>query len=219
MKLPVLIPYITTVDAGNELRHALRSLENIENWNGEVYIVGYCEYWFSDEIHYIPCTRRYPTYNADVESKIVTALQQPDFPEHFIFSNDDIFITEPTTVTSYHQNELFGSTANYHQRAKLKTADYLKSIGIARPLDYAVHTPMVMNKTNRLSIHELIKPSFIGTPLQARNMYGNIYPIKAEYYKDRKTKTPNLKTGKFISTQYFTDELTALFPRPSRFEK
>lgn len=218
MKLPVLIPYRATSDNGMELRYALRSLKNIKNWDGRVFIVGDREVWFKNII-YIPVKRRMYTPNLDVEFKLMAALADDRLPDDFILSNDDIYVTEPTTVTSLHKGKLLGSSQNFYQRAKKHTAEWLREQGIEEPLDYALHVPMIMNRQKRLEVHDLIQPSLNGTPLQARSVYGNMFKVGGKYYEDKKTKSRELPTGTYISTQYFTDELHPLFPEPAPFER
>lgn len=53
MKYPVVITYVSDKHGGKELKYALRSLSKVTNWNGEVYIVGDREKWFSAEIKHI----------------------------------------------------------------------------------------------------------------------------------------------------------------------
>lgn len=217
MKLPVLIPYIHTPDGGMELKYTLRSLKNITNWNGEVYIAGDREPWLQN-IHHVKAQRIQGNPIQDVENKIYTALKSNGFPEEFIFMNDDIFISEKTEVTPLHSGELTVKGGGYYSTAKLHSLTYLRSKGIDNPLDYALHVPMIMNKPKRLEVSEIIRKSK-GTPPSARILYGNLFNIGGEYYEDKKTKTPELKEGIFISTQYYTDELNNLFAKKSRFEK
>lgn len=215
--MPVLIPYKKTQDRGMELKHVLRSLTNLKEWDGRVYISGDKEDWFKNIIH-IPRSRTHGNPHRDVEFKILAALQSDFFPDEFILMNDDIYCMEPTEIKPLYRGILVGSTTNYYQRSKKRTAEYLRDKGIAEPMDYEVHAPMIMNRERRLEISHLLQSSFNGTPLQARSVYGNLFNVGGEVYEDKKTKTRELKKGIYISTQFYTDELQKLFPKKSNYE-
>ena len=91
-KLPVVIPYVHTNDDGAELRYTLRSLKNIKNWNGEVYVIGDKERWFKDII-YIRQKRQWGRPYDDVINKL---KQVP--VDDYILMMDDVYITKPTEV-------------------------------------------------------------------------------------------------------------------------
>jgi hypothetical protein len=218
MKYPVVIPYIKSPDSGKELRYTLRSLKNITNWNGEVAIVGDKEAWFNDIIH-IPCKKRSYSPYEDVANKVMAVLQDDRIPDNYIWTSDDIYVTAKTEVKPLHGGLIPDQVGKgYHNRAKLATKKWLQDKGIKNPLNYDIHVPMIINKQKRLEVHNLVKGSFRGTALFARTIYGNLYIEESEYYQDNKTKTPNLKSGLYISTAYYTDELDKLFPKPSKYE-
>lgn len=217
MKYPALYVYTKTADKGMELRRSLRSLKNVKNWNSQVFLVGESEEWFKNIVH-ISAPRLYGNPQKDVENKMHIALTDERCPEDFIFMNDDIYVTEPCEVEPMHYGPLTGTDKTYHLRAKKLTAERLMEQGIKEPLNYELHTPMIMNKEKRLSIRPLIMSSFNGTPILPRSVYGNLFNIGGKYYEDQKTKGDKLKKGVFISTQYYTDELDKLFPEESEFE-
>ena len=216
MKYPVFIPYKKSGDGGKELRYTLRSLSNLTNWNGKVYIAGETEPWLENVTH-IPCRRTSHNPYLDAEYKILEALTSDGFPDDFIYINDDIYITEKMELKPLHGGELERKGAGYHQSQKEKTKEWLEENGYTT-LDYELHTPMLMNKAKRLGVHNLIKPTFQGVSLKPRSVYGNIFNIGGEEYEDAKTKTSELPKAPIISTQFFTDELKTLFPKPSKFE-
>ena len=217
MKYPAMYVYRKTPDYGMELKYSIRSLANITNWNGGVIVVGDKEDWFSD-IYHIRVKAIYGNPHKDVEIKLQSAISHQNFPSEFLYMNDDFFCTQPSDVTALHCGALVGSDASPHQRSKKLTADWLKKRGIAEPLDYELHVPMIMNAGNRLDVSIKVIPSFNGTPLLPRSIYGNLFNIGGTYYDDKKTKTDELKEGVFISTQYYISRLDTLFPKPSRFE-
>jgi hypothetical protein len=217
-KYSVLYVYKQTEDDGQELKHSLRSLKNIRNWDGKVFIAGDKPSWIKDVIHIIPRATG-SSHMHDVEIKILAALDDDRLPDDFIYMNDDIYCTKRSSVKEFHKGDLDGERqTSFYNKAKRATAKYLWSQGIDEPLDYDVHTPMIMNKAERRMVSIIVRPSLRGIPLLPRSIYGNLYYKKPVYYEDRKTKGDELPEGDFISTQYFTDELSKLFPEPSEFE-
>lgn len=212
-KLPVVIPYISDGNNGKELRHTLRSLKNLKQWNGEVYVVGDKEPWFKN-IHHVPSRRLHGKPHKDVEMKVRAV--SPYLPEEYIWVMDDIYITEPTVVKPLHKGRLKGGDKTAHQRFKRNTKEWLEKRGLTELLDYAVHVPIIFNRDKRLEVSNYIVESRI--PIQARSLYGNLFKIGGEYYEDKKTKTHELKKGLYLSTQFYTSELDKLFPEKSRFE-
>lgn len=219
MKYPVVIPYVRTQDGGQELKYTLRSLKNLTEWNGEVFIIGDREDWFRNITHIPNKTRSYSPYE-DVENKVLLALRDRRIPDDFIFTNDDIYITRKTTIKNWHRGELPKEGKGYHMKAKIATRSFLISKGIENPLDFSVHAPMILNKQKRMEVHKIVKRSLRGTALLARTIYGNMFidPKDMVKTKDKKTKTSKLMSGAVISTQYFTDELSDKFPEESKFE-
>ena len=178
------------------------------------------EDWFNN-ITVIPCRKTSYSPYEDVENKMLSMIQDERIPDDVILMNDDIFCTSSSEVKPLHGGEISSEIIKgYHNRSKLATKKWLEDRGIEKPLDYSIHTPMLINKQKRLEVHKMIRSSFRGTALLARLVYGNLYidPSESEYYEDKKTKTPELKEGIYISTAYYTDKLNKLFPKASKFE-
>jgi hypothetical protein len=214
-RYPIVITYIRTADHGSELKHALRSLENITNFNGEVYIVGEREIWFNN-LHTIEMKRHHGRPYLDQVKKLNEAAKQ--MPEKFIISMDDVYVTEPTEIGVYNKGELKGDALNYYRRTKKHTEDFLKDHGVDDLIDYECHAPILVERDKLLETFRLILDYKVYPSLQWRSIYGNVNKIESEYFEDQKSKTANLKEGKIISTQFFTDELSKLFTEPSRYE-
>ena len=213
VKYPVVIPYVKTADHGEELRFALRSLKNIDNFNGEVYIVGDKEKWFKD-IHYIAHKRVYGKPYYEQSLKMMAAAAALD-DITFIAMMDDVYITTNSTVNVYRGDHLPLVSHTPHQAAKVKTGEFLFTMG--HPMvDYELHVPMLVNGKK---LRESIRYIFRNSQLQWRSVYGNINNIGGEYYEDKKTRTEELPEGPYISTNYFSNELRKLFPEKSRYER
>jgi len=210
--MPVLITYIRTQDKGQELRYALRSLNNITNFNGDVWVVGDREKWFGD-IVYIRDYRLESRPYLDQARKIYSALQY--MPEKFIISMDDVYVTEPVEIGVYTLGELKDDVSSFHKRTKKMTKDKLLELGL--PIkDYETHAPMLVERYKLKETLEFILES--KKSLQWRSMYGNMHRIEAEPFEDKKTRDSHLKTGPILSTIFYTSELHDLFPEPSLYE-
>lgn len=216
MKYPVLYIYKATHDNGQELRYSIRSLKNITNWNGQVFISGDKPEWLINA-YFIPVKKLGTTIMQDAEERTMAAVNDECLPEEFIFMNDDIYCTEKTAVENYHNEaSFFGS--KFYKLAKAQTFKRLVRLSVNDPKDYELHVPMIMTKDNRRKVNAIIRSSLRGIPLLPRTIYGNLFYTESTPYEDKKTKTNSLKDGLFISTQFYTPELAKLFPDPSRFE-
>lgn len=219
MKYPVCYIYKKTSDKGRELRYSLRSLKNVKNWNGQVFVAGDKEDWFSNQIIVIDSFKRSHIKGVDGRNRLRAAIKDTRLADDFIFMNDDFFITKPTAVKPLHQGEI--DIQNPYSRwlkGKERTKSFLKALDIEKPLDYDIHVPMVMGKVKIKLVLDVIAAQPHGQKLMPRTLYGNLFRIGGELYKDRKTTTSKLLKGEFVSTKLYTDELEKLFPDKSEFE-
>lgn len=213
MKHPAVYVYKRTSDKGQELRYSIRSLQNIRNWNGEVFIVGDTEDWFSKHITVLEATKVADKYQ-DRNYKLLAAIGYKRIAQDFIYMNDDFYCVIPSEVTPLYGGQLEDYTGtNEWATSKSNTKAYLESRGWT-VRDYELHTPMLFNK-QKLSDTLLNHPD----GLQIRSLYGNIYQIGGKKYEDCKYPDNKLAKRKFISTRQFNPELEELFPSKSRFEK
>jgi hypothetical protein len=215
MKLPILYAYRQTEDDGAELRYSLRSLNNITNWNGEVYIVGDVPSWIQGVHHKRPFKRSHDPY-VDVAGKLYDVFADSELPDTFIYLNDDVYVTKKMTIKTYAEGEINPTENGYHKNSLRMTKTWLQENGYP-VLNYDIHTPMIIERDKWLPIYQLFKDT--GSKLQWRSLYGNIYGIKSEHYEDKKTYTAELPDAPIISTNYYTDELKELFTQKTRFEQ
>lgn len=216
MKYPVVLPYLKTEDQGMELRYMLRSLKNVTNFNGDVYIVGDKENWFYN-INHIPQKRDYGKIYLDQIKKMYTACLLPEMPEKFIATMDDCYVTKKQEIGVYSIGELKDERNSIHRRTKYHTKQKLKDMELPT-LDYEAHAPMLVNKNDLLVTLSTILEQPSRKSLQWRSMYGNMFNVEAKWIEDKKTKTTKLKSGDIISTNFYTPELQKLFPDPSPYE-
>lgn len=218
MKYPIVITYRHTQDNGMELRHSLRSLKNITNFNGQVFIAGDIEPWLTN-VYHIPVKHHRNGY-IDQEYAMLEALHDERLEDDFIYSMDDLYITSRTRVVPWHQNVFNANIGHkgYHRNQKILTFVWLQRRGYTT-LDYEVHAPMLINKHKRMEVNKIIMSSDNHMIMKPRSLYGNIFNIGGEYFADKKTRSKELPEGKIISTLKYTPELNDLFSEPSIYEK
>ena len=217
MKLPVVYVYKRTSDKGKELRYSMRTLSNLKNWNGEVYVAGDREDWFSPNVKVIDGFIRSHEKHIDQENKLKKITEDNRF-DSFIYFNDDFYVTEPTEIKPLYDGRLVEyQGSNGWQRAKADTKKYLEEMGMKEPKNYDIHVPMVLESEKLAVVLAMIREQ--KKRLQPRSIYGNMYGIGGKQYKDRKTQTHRLLDGNLLSTRVFTNELARLYPMKSEFEK
>lgn len=214
MKVPVVIPYVSS-ENGQELRYSLRSLSNVTNHDGKVYVMGDKEDWFRD-ILYFPKERVWGRPYLDQTKKMrAIATIMPDF---FIASMDDLYVTERAWAVVYSMGALKQEGTGIYQITKGFTADFLKSKGIEKPIDYECHAPMLVNRDLLIKSLDIILSSKRPERLQWRSVYGNLNGVSSVTIEDMKTYVDKLPTGPIISTNRYTKELESLFPNKSCYE-
>lgn len=193
-KIDLVIPYLKSEAAGEELRYALRSWEKNFTEDIRVIIVGDREDWFSPEIVHIPhephlikevCACPNPALirnpQADVAHKIFTAITVENISGGFIVSNDDIFLLGETTLADIESLKAFAhdlvKTGDrkglYAQNNKL-AAQALLANGLPT-IRYGTHTPMAFHAEKLLEVIEKYNATEHGYPL-ASLFYNEVFP-------------------------------------------
>lgn len=216
MKYPVVYCYRKTSDKGNELRHSLRSLKYLTDFNGEVFVVGDKEDWFQNIIHITSKNSSRSPYE-DVEIKILAAINDERIPDDFILMQDDIYFTKKQSYRDLYDGELPEEATGIHKRGLARSRELLRSLG-RTTRNYDIHVPILINKEKRMEVHKLVKNSYRGIPYQWRSIYGNMF-LEGSQYEDKKTRTAELLKGDIISTLFYTEELETLLPEASPYEK
>lgn len=228
MKYPAVYIYKETEDDGEELRYSIRSLKNIEEWNGKVVVIGDKPSWLSKKAIHIPvkhtnhevcCQNGNMTcyYNAELKWR---KIDDPRIPDNFIAMNDDFFCTTPSSLGLMYSGQLTGYPDNTHGQSKNKTRNWLSANG-HNTFNYEIHVPMIINKQKRLEVSEIIKDEITTGPvLFWRSIYGNLFhkPYEGRNYIDQKSRDGVLSRDPWISTSFFTPELARVFPERSQFE-
>ena len=178
------IVYVCREGENEELRYSIRSVvENLESCS-KVWVVGSKPDWYTG--NFIPVENISDKFT-NIRNCIKIACETDDISDDFVLMNDDFFILRKlNSVSLYHGGLLFKRFMqhqdmcgpNVYANLLARTDAALKKIGIKEPLNYDLHTPMVINKTKMLEI--------VDQPLSVRSLYGNIYEGGGEEIKDVK---------------------------------
>ncbi len=214
--------YICRAGDNEELRYSLRSVVKFLP-NSNIWIVGYKPNWYVGNFLSVEdIGNKFENIN-NCYKKII---EEKSISEDFLVMNDDFFFLSNNNKYNYYSGFLKDKIVNHielngisrYSRALRTAVDALKKRGIKEPLNYDIHTPMALNKTNLAQVIDL--------SLAPRSMYGNIF-IKdglniedVKVYKDSKDFRFD---NDFISTEdnsfkLIKDKLEELFPNSSVFE-
>lgn len=218
MKLPAVYIYKKTDDGGLELKHSLRSLKNIKNWNGEVFVAGHREPWMSEEVQIIKTPPGHFIKQIDQQRRLWAIIHDKRVADDFLYFNDDFFIIDEIEIEPYYDGLLTPIEKKSSWKIlKENTREYLEAQGVSEVFNYETHTPMEFNKQKLTTVLELLETE-PKNRMQPRTLYGNINEIGGKQFSDNKSEGSELATGRIISTSFFTKELEELFPERSIFE-
>lgn len=200
------IIYILRAGKNEELRYSLRSIEKNYPHERVVFYGGKPDGIEPDL--FVPYTQPGDTKWEKVRNTIEMICKNDNLTEDFILFNDDFFIMKPVeTPTNYYDGTLderiktiegavFGRHSEYSDRLR-HLAETLRNAGVVNPLNYAHHTPMIINREKML---ETLKkhpnePMF-------RALYGNINQIGGENMPDVKfyQRRQPFPIGQYVST-------------------
>jgi hypothetical protein len=171
-----------------ELRYSLRSLANIPH--GTVYIVGEKPDWVTN-VTYLPVEQNL-TKPENVRANMRAAAECDTLSDDFILMNDDFFFMKPiTSLPQYNFGPMQKVIESFDNRypegseyiATMKNLyEVLKKKGIANPLSYELHIPMVLSKLRILNLYDVVE----GPTYQFRTYYGNYYKLMGTTVDDVK---------------------------------
>lgn len=241
MSISVVIPYKSDTKNNHiELIYALRSIEKNLNGFGEVFIVSENKVSLKG-LNYINLKddKSSKFKERNIYRKILAACNDERVSENFVFSNDDIYLTQEFNAESlpfYHKGELIDTMAK-------NAGDYRKSLNHSRKhlmkmekptLDYDTHFPIVYNK-------EKFSRTFVHSDLNwdqpygyvIKSIYANMASVKPEYGGDCKIQmamsyeeiVKKIGDKAFFSTSDgcmnadMIKYLNELYPNKSRYER
>ena len=226
------IVYILRSGNNEELRYSLRSIEKNYPHERVVFYGGKPDGIEPDL--FVPYTQPGGTKWERVRNTVEMICKNDNLTEDFILFNDDFFIMKPVeTPTNYYDGTLderiktiegavFGRHLEYSDRLQ-HLAETLRNAGVTNPLNYAHHTPMIINRKKMLETLEKYpnEPMF-------RALYGNLNQIGGENMPDVKyyQRRQPFPIGRYASTadESWSQEkigqiIRGKFAQQSRFER
>lgn len=200
------VVYICRPGDNEELRYSIRSVvKHMPHDN--IWLIGNKPRWYDGKFLPVPDTSN--KYE-NIRNAIKSASMNNDISEDFVLMNDDFFVIKPLTeIPTFHGGLLIDKINEYRSlnasaryiKILLNTHRFLTRSGISNPLDYDIHTPMIMNKTN---VQKIIDKKHF-----PRSMYGNIFNVGGTEIKDVKIypNTSNLYPKSYVidgSTPYLS---------------
>lgn len=226
------IVYILRMGKNEELRYSLRSVEQNFPYKRVWFYGGKPQDIQPDRFERI--FQEGDTKWQKVRNTLVLICQNDNITEDFWLFNDDFFIMEKVeNPVNYYdgtladrikqiESAIFGQQSEYSKRLR-HLLETLQNAGIDEPLNYAHHTPMLINRKKMLETLEKYpnEPMF-------RALYGNINKIGGENMPDVKfyQKRQPFPIGTYVSTadeSWATEKIGFIirdtFKTKSRFEQ
>lgn len=225
------IVYILRDGENEELRYSLRSVERNFKFN-KVWFYGGKPIGFMPD-HHVRYIQLGNSKWQKVRNTMVEICQNDDITKDFWLFNDDFFVMKPVkNPPNYYDGTLEQRIAEIEQSISGRSlyssllrnlVATLQDAGIDEPLNYAHHTPMLINRKKMLAT--LAK--YPNEPM-FRALYGNINKIGGENMPDVKfyqNRQP-FPIGTFVSTaddswhyEKIGQIIRDTFTSESRFEK
>lgn len=182
-----------------ELRCAMRSWARNVAEISDVFALGMPPQWVNTKLLHTPQSS---TKYANTTNGLLYACRHKVVPERFILLNDDFFALRPTRVPTWHRGPMLDVVAAYRKRGidssyvrgMEATAQALVRAGIAEPLCYEVHAPMVVQRDLMADVLETYTADTSVSVLHKRSAYGNHAGLGGVQVEDVK-----LRSGKEVS--------------------
>lgn len=191
--------YICRNGENEELRYSIRSVLHFYP-DAKIHVFGGRPRWYSGNfIEVKDIGNKFDNIN-----KCYKTICESSF-EDFTLMNDDFYIiSKPSSFINYYDGPLELKIEKHmniygvskYARVLSEANKKLKRMGIASPLNYDVHTPMLFNKEKLSQV--------IGLSSAPRSMYGNIHNVGGEKITDVKIykNTDNIYiNGYFLSSE------------------
>jgi len=173
----------------NELRYSLRSLKNVKDKIGKIWVVGK-DSGFLKDVEHVPFPDDFKNKNQNALAKILFVCnEEPFLSEDFVLMNDDFYFLKPQPIKNRARKSLKETLTDYRKRninskyvaAMENTVAYLENNNL--PLvDYEVHYPLIINKEAFKKVFENI--DWKANPLLFRSVYGNSVKLKTTRIKE-----------------------------------
>lgn len=230
MPLDIVCPLKAAFNDCEELRFALRTLEENYPGHGDIWIVGYKPNWLVN-VNFIPGNGY--RGNNNVYRNMLATAEHPDIPDDFLAWNDDFLITAPIAdIPVYYHSRLTDQIApiktrpgTWWHRSLILTHKVLQRVGYQDPLSYELHLPLPVQKAGMANaLRQFVDVNENGIPPQWRTLYGNINDIGGTQHLDPKARGRSPLHEPFFSTtdstwRIYRKHFQAHYPKPSKYEK
>lgn len=224
--------YICKSGDNEELRYSIRSV--IHSFpDAKIWLVGGKPDWYSGD--HIPVDQNHHKY-ANAINNLSALCSSQEISNEFVLMNDDFFIIKKVDKLDQFYNGLLSDKIDKYVKIT-GSSMYIKKLiltntrlieqGIAKPYDYELHIPMVMQRDKLLPIIKKY-PNCLW-----RSMYGNMYGVGGTQMEDVKVYTNPKHMARsneitnhsvFLSTEdqafkmMLDRVLLKLFPDKSKYE-
>lgn len=192
--MDIVYPIKRTKD-NKELIYSLRSLQYIKH--NKIFIIGDLPDFPIVNINYIPSNALDSRYETTT-NHIKVACHCKELSDDFILMNDDFYFLRPSTleelnlnrgplkevVRFYHKNH---NPLTRYDRLVEQTYLHYKEIGQNDIISFELHTPMIINKNNFLSILPMLSSEALHCC--KRTIYGNKFIKNSKSIEDVKILT------------------------------
>lgn len=221
--------YLCRAGPNEELRYSLRSLVNIPH--ARVWLLGPGPEWYVGA--------RIPVDQTGTKGSVTTrgirlACNSTEISDPFMYFNDDFYVMKPggplpplnrgeirAVVDQYASVGLTPASSRWI-RGMRDTAAILRARGVAKPLSYELHIPLMVHKAEMLEALDLIARRGMG---HKRSVYGNIANLGGRVISDVKVRRLDdpIPRGRWLSSAdrsfpVVEHLLESRFPDPSPWE-
>ena len=197
-----VVYFVKDTKTNEELKYSLRSLTNFPH--RKVWFYGGCPNDLKPD-HHVYIQQDQPTKWANIFMMFKMACSNDKITKDFWLFNDDFFIMKKVKKGhTYYEGDLYKRVVTledkhngftpYSQQLRY-TLQELEAMG-CETKNYALHVPMLINKTNGLELCKIISGPMI------RCAYGNYFNVGGEDHRDCKIDSLEklYKDGDYLST-------------------
>ena len=197
-----VVYFVKDTKVNEELKHSVRSLKNFPH--NKVWFYGGCPDGLKPD-HHIFVKQDQPTKWQNIFEMFKLACKNKDITKNFWLFNDDFFVMQPVKDgPNYYDGSLYKRVVTfedshngitpYSQQLRY-TLQELESMGCTT-INYALHTPMLINKKKGVELANIINGPMI------RCAYGNYFNVGGQQHSDFKidSVTKTYKDGDYLST-------------------
>lgn len=174
----------------NELRYTLRSIQKFLAGYRDIVIVGAPRKWLTG-VRYIEAKEDYTRKERCIFEKTLLACQDPDISDTFLFTNDDIFLTQPIDISQVKYwysgtvKNLLSMSQGLYQNTVANTLKYLQKKGYPDK-HFDIHVPILYEKEKYL---QLLQVDWERDHI-IKSLYCNSNHIEGEPMRDLKFGRP-----------------------------